>query len=839
MTTTSPKQSSQWNFLNALRSRLGVKLLIAFVIVLIVPLVSMEVVLTKNNTSLLVDQATRQRINVCDVKARQLEKFFDDTTGQVRAFSNTSLVHDAMKTLSTAFATARNENNINNNELRSQRSSLRAYYDHAFARTYKDKNAQQEPPLDELISDWDEHTIHLQHLYVQDGAHSLNTNELLDRARDRSNYSKLHARFHPQIRHCQQKYDYGNILLCNPSGRVVYSVQKTLDFGTFLTNPERANSHLAEAFRTASQSTSADDVIFSDFANDTVRQEEVTGYALSPIVENGKTIGVVAFEIPIDRIQTIVHENSGYETSETYVVGPDMQFRTDPRFLKQLKVTSAILNPDVVVDTAAIRAAQDGQTSADVVDSYLGAKTVSAWQPLEIPVAGTSAPAQWTLVSEVGLDEVLAPSNSMTLMTKMATPVVLSLAAAILTVMLLVRPWLNQAEEITTTLGETSAGDKSARAEILTGDEFGSVAESVNKWLDTSNLTANLGFSLSELAAATPALGAISNDSTSEQLQLVILEIQNTALEVSRCAKQIQSATENLSSESSTQSSQIVDTSMALDEMVESIHHVADSTSKSASVAEEARQTATNGSQAVLNTIKGMDRIRSQVQSTSKRIKRLGESSQEIGEIVQLISDVADRTSILALNASVQAAMAGDAGHGFQVVAEEVDRLSKRCNDATKHIARLVKCIQTETSEAIIGMEESTVEVVEGSKLASQAGDSLADIDSVSNRLAELIDSISGAAKQQARSGILVSRSIKEVSSVMTTTSSGTKQTEQLVNQLAARVDELRSSIARLIPKAMQTPVHAPVFNEPASDAPLLGAATEASATTVNAESVS
>ena len=134
-------------------------------------------------------------------------------------------------------------------------------------------------------------------------------------------------------------------------------------------------------------------------------------------------------------------------------------------------------------------------------------------------------------------------------------------------------------------------------------------------------------------------------------------------------------------------------------------------------------------------------------------------------------------------------------------------------------------------------MEESTVEVVEGSKLASQAGESLADIDSVSNRLAELIESISGAAKQQARSGILVSRSIKEVSSVMTTTASGTKQTEQMVNQLAGRVEELRSSLARLMPRA--TPAHAPVLNEPASDAPLFGAATGAAANSMNADSVS
>ena len=132
------------------------------------------------------------------------------------------------------------------------------------------------------------------------------------------------------------------------------------------------------------------------------------------------------------------------------------------------------------------------------------------------------------------------------------------------------------------------------------------------------------------------------------------------------------------------------------------------------------------------NTVEGMDRIRDQVQATSKRIKRLGESSQEVGEIVQLISDIADRTSILALNASIQASTAGDAGQGFAVVAEEVERLAERSTDATKQISSLIKAIQTGTSEAIADMEEATREVVEGSQLATQAGQTLAEINEVS-----------------------------------------------------------------------------------------------------------
>jgi twitching motility protein PilJ len=288
---------------------------------------------------------------------------------------------------------------------------------------------------------------------------------------------------------------------------------------------------------------------------------------------------------------------------------------------------------------------------------------------------------------------------------------------------------------------------------------------------------------------------AESLNKTVQKIGELVGYCQSTATQMSSCVSQVQSKAEKLSQDSNYQADQMNLTSATVDEIVESIRQVAEHTSASAQVAEEARRTATTGSQSVSNTIKGMERIRKQVQSTSKRIKQLGETSQQIGEIVQLISDVADRSSLLALNASIQAAMAGDAGQGFGVVAEEVERLSKRCNVATKQIATLVKSIQSDTSQAIAGMEESIAEVVNGSKLASQAGEALADIDSVSNRLAELTDSISVAVKQQVRGGVLASRSIIEISAITQDNAGGIKQASEAINELATFAEALRSAV--------------------------------------------
>ena len=281
-----------------------------------------------------------------------------------------------------------------------------------------------------------------------------------------------------------------------------------------------------------------------------------------------------------------------------------------------------------------------------------------------------------------------------------------------------------------------------------------------------------------------------------QQLRQIVSNVQDVTMKVASSAHQIQETTEHLSSGSETQSVQIVDTSAAVDEMAASIQQVAENTATSESVANKARESAQKGALAVQNTIRGMDRIRDQVQDSSKRIKRLGETSQEIGEIVQLIGDIADRTSILALNASIQAAMAGEAGQGFAVVAEEVERLAERSNDATKQIAGLIKAIQNDTSEAIAAMEESTKEVVAGSNLATQAGATLDDIESISTQLAELIHSVSLATKQQARGAESVSKSMSQISHITQQTAAGTRQAAVSVNTLSKLAENLSGSVS-------------------------------------------
>ena len=292
--------------------------------------------------------------------------------------------------------------------------------------------------------------------------------------------------------------------------------------------------------------------------------------------------------------------------------------------------------------------------------------------------------------------------------------------------------------------------------------------------------------------------GAIADsiNFTIDQLRILVARINETAVNVSAAAQETQQTALHLAEASEHQAQEIAGASAAVNEMAVTIDQVSANAAESAAVAERAVSIAGNGAKVVQNTINGMDTIREQIQDTSKRIKRLGESSQEIGDIVSLINDIADQTNILALNAAIQASMAGDAGRGFAVVADEVQRLAERSAAATKQIEALVKTIQNDTNEAVISMEQTTSEVVRGARLAQDAGVALEEIENVSGSLAELIQNISNAARQQASSAGHISNTMNVIQEITTQTSAGTSATAQSIGNLAEMALDLRESVA-------------------------------------------
>ena len=312
-------------------------------------------------------------------------------------------------------------------------------------------------------------------------------------------------------------------------------------------------------------------------------------------------------------------------------------------------------------------------------------------------------------------------------------------------------------------MGDLADGDLTATATV-TEDITGAIADSVNYTIDA--------------------------------LRDLVENINTTTVHVSSAAQETQATAIHLTEASEHQTQQITEVSKSISEMAGSIEQVSQNASQSSDVAKQSVQLAAEGTVAVKKAITGMDTIREHIQETSKRIKRLGESSQEIGDIVELINDIAEQTNILSLNAAIQATMAGEAGRGFAVVADEVQRLAERSSNATKQIDALVRTIQSDTNEAISSMEKSTSGVVSGAQLSQDAGTALEQIEAVSHQLADLINNISDAAKQQAQAAIGTSDSMNVIQEIAMQTSTGTNESADSIGRLLDLTDELRKSVS-------------------------------------------
>lgn len=293
--------------------------------------------------------------------------------------------------------------------------------------------------------------------------------------------------------------------------------------------------------------------------------------------------------------------------------------------------------------------------------------------------------------------------------------------------------------------------------------------------------------------------GAIADsvNYTVEELRSLVGQVQVASQRVADTTARVENKSIELLAASTEQLRKIRESGQSVVDLSTRIGQVSSQAQGSAATARQARHAAEAGAQAVQNAIDGMNTIREQIQETAKRIKRLGESSQEIGEITELISDITEQTSVLALNAAIQAASAGEAGRGFSVVAEEVQRLAERSADATRQIAALVRAIQIDTQDAVLAMERSTREVVEGARLSDNAGTALAHIDRLSREVTDLIEQIAHTATREAELAAQTAGSIQHIFVVTEQTGEGTRSTVQQVRELARVADELRQSVSR------------------------------------------
>jgi twitching motility protein PilJ len=391
-----------------------------------------------------------------------------------------------------------------------------------------------------------------------------------------------------------------------------------------------------------------------------------------------------------------------------------------------------------------------------------------------------------------------------------------------------------------------AAGDPRARAEVTTSDDFAYIAENLNRAVArvskaTSNQDVNdaLQRSITELLSVINQVargdlaqrGKVTNDALGnvtdsinymlDNFTKVLERVRKAAMEVTACSNNILVAADEMQAGATQQDQEITNTSSAVEELTVSMKQVSNNAEASAEAARRALDAAEQGNRAVRDTLEGMQRIRGSVQATAKKIKSLGDRSLEISEIINVINDITEQTNLLALNAAIEAARAGEAGRGFAVVADEVRKLAEHSRSATKDIAALIKAIQAETNEAVVVMEEGTKEVESGATLADQAGRALDAISNVVRQSAELVQEISLASKQQVRGTEGVAHAMQIISSITRQTSQGTRGTVATVSQLVKLSDQLNEALAQFrASKAGANNNNAPVPVEPERPVP-------------------
>ncbi|MDM8542061.1 methyl-accepting chemotaxis protein [Desulfococcaceae bacterium HSG7] len=617
----------------------------------------------------------------------------------------------------------------------------------------------------------------------------------------------------------KEGYGYFDLYLLNPDGYMFYSVNHDPDFQTnMLTGPYK-DSNFGRLVGTV---LTAKDTAMADFEKYAPIENAPAAFIARPVLFENEVAIIVALQVPLDQIDSIMQDRIGLgETGETYLIGPDKMWRSESRFTKDLGVATTILNPKIAVNTAASQSALTGQQgSKEKTDGYRGVSVLSSWTPVTVmePTEANPKGVVWALLAEMDYSEIRQP------VIKIAWYIFILFVIGVIVLFFFSR-WFaggltTQVEHIMNLFGDIGIGDFDARTEVTSEDELGVMATSLNAMLDntltliqTSEERDAMQSSVMKLLEEISGLadgdltvraevtedftGAIADsfNNMAEELSQVVKNVKASTLQLSTTSHEVSISTESLADTSEMQAVQVSDAIASINTMAKSIRKVSENASQSTQVSEQASKNASDGAEAVRNTNAAMDAIREHVQETARTIKRLGESSQEIGNIVQLINDIADRTSILALNASIQAAMAGEAGRGFAVVAEEVQRLAERSTNATQQIDTLIKNIQGEINEAGTSMEESIQRVVDGSKLADDAYIRLQEIETVSNRLAELIQSISVSSKQQARTSDDIAKTMGEVGEISTHTSSASRQTALSMQNLAQTSEQLSVSV--------------------------------------------
>ncbi|UXI69142.1 methyl-accepting chemotaxis protein [Tahibacter amnicola] len=779
-------------------------LALASVPVLLAAIVIAALALTSARRSL-EQRAEDQLISLRAVKQSEIQAYFDSLRKTVQVVAHAPEVQRGIKSLTAAFNAPVMAPGFN---VADARARLEKYYAGDFVQEYSKRNPGSDVDMGPILTQLPDATIALQYHYIAANPNPLGSKNNLDASPDGSAYTQAHQQLHPFMREVVTQFAFYDIFLADvETGNLVYTYFKELDFATSLLNGPYAKTQFGEAFRAARDATTPDFFYLTDYATYLPSYEDQAAFMSTPLFEGGKKIGVLLVQVPIDQINKIMtfdrkwREAGLGNSGEIYMVGPDSTPRSISRFLIEQKndyMASLTMsgvpaelqkridakNSNIGLQRMSTQGIADGlagKTGYGVFPDYRGIPVLSAYTPINI------LGQKWALLAEIDAAEAFAPIAGLFRTVLYATIVTLALvlAAAAFFATRLARSINRPIGTLQSTVTKLTQGDLSARSHLPTTDELGELGAALDKLLDervstlaeAARESESLNHSVIEIMQAVSRLSArdltvkvpVTPDVTgaiSDALNMMTRETANVLRRVDDISNKVADASGRVRQRSESAmavavkgSKEIQQASDELGSAARALKEIAERAVRADTAAEEAIRSTRQALASVRETVGGISASRDLIRETEKRIKRLGERSQEITVAVNLIGTIAERTSMLALNTSMQAVAAGEAGRAYAVVADEVKRLAESARTATQQISNLVGAIQSETVDTVDAINRAITQVVEISKMAERAGEQMRTTEEKTDLLVSSVRDIAHTTEEQSKaSDVLQSR---------------------------------------------------------------------------------
>jgi methyl-accepting chemotaxis protein len=797
--------SASPGFLGTIRSRLLVGSLALVAVPLLLATVIVGVLADRGATESLTRRASEQLDAIATVKRGEISAYFGEVASNLRVVAETPDIRAALRALPAAMSEL--PGTLATPDA-ARREALKAYYGGDFEREFRRRNGDVEAGIAARVDALPADTVAAQYLYIASNPNPLGSKNTLDDAGDGSPYSRLHATLQPYARTLIERYGYYDVFLVEPTtGRVVFTYFKELDFATSLSDGPWADTGLAEAYQLARDNSDRRGVTMADFKPYLPSYNDQAAFVSTPVTDGDTLLGVLVVQLPVDRVNAVMSferrwAESGMGTSgEAYLIGADKTARSISRFLvedpqryaEQLRAAGV---PAATLDQIALRKSNIGLQTIDtrgVAEALAGRRGIDFYPDYRgVPILGSYAPLdvlgyRWAIVAEIDQAEALGPVSELRrqiLFGAAATAGVL-LLLGLFVANRLARSINTPIATIQSTVQRVTAGDTDARTAMTSGDELGQLGRAFDNLLDErvstlvkaereneqlndsviSIMEAVGQIAMRDLTVKAPVRADVTG-AISDAINLMAGETAGTLKQVLSISNQVADASakvrlrsEQVGAVAERTGQEAQAASQELSAAAQALREIADQAVRANRNAERAIEATGSALDIVDATVQGISASREQIRETEKRVKRLGERSQEISSVVGIISQIAERTSVLALNASMQAVAAGDAGRGFAVVADEVKRLAENARQATQQIATLVNAIQADTVETMQAMNGTITQVVDITRLAETAGEQMGQTRDATSALVDAVRTISTTTQAQAAaSDVLLTR---------------------------------------------------------------------------------